>query len=83
MSSQRRVTTPPEDQAEVVTGSLRSDSPGKQTGTEAPPGLSCVAPVSPHKDLTHDSDLGITRLCPGFLADLILPGVPGVGVFPL
>jgi hypothetical protein len=83
MSSQRRVTTPPEDQAEVVTGSLRSDSPGNTAGRGTPHGFFGDSPAPPHKDLTLDSVPGITRLFPGLLADLILPGVPGVGVFPL
>jgi hypothetical protein len=82
MSSQRRVTAPP-DKAEVVTVSLRPDSPGTQAGTETDPGFTRVAPVPPNKEISLDSDLWITRLCPGFLADLVLPGVPGVGVLPL
>jgi hypothetical protein len=82
MSSQRRVTAPPEDKAEVVTVSLRSDSPGKYAGTETDSGFSCVS-APPYKEVSLDSDLWITRLCPGLLADLILPGLPGVGVLPL
>jgi hypothetical protein len=82
MSSQRRVTAPP-DKAEVVTVSLRPDSPGTQAGTETDPGFYRAAPVPPNKEISLDSALRITRLCPGFLADLVLPGVPGVGVLPL
>jgi hypothetical protein len=82
MSSQRRVTAPP-DKAEVVTVSLRPDSPGTQARTETDPGFACVVPLPPHKEISLDSALRTTRLCPGFLADLILPGVPGVGVLPL
>jgi hypothetical protein len=82
MSSQRRVTAPPDNKVEVVTVSLRSDSPGKYAGSETHPGFSCV-PAPPYKEVSLDSDFWITRLCPGFLADLILPGDPGVGVLPL
>ena len=82
MSSQRRVTAPPKTKAEVVTISLRPDSPGKHAGTETDPGFYCV-PAPPPKEVSLDPDFRITRLCPGFLADLILPGVPGVGVLPL
>jgi hypothetical protein len=80
MSSQRRVTAPPDNKVEVVTVSLRSDSPGKHAGMETDSGF-CSVP--PYKEVSLDSDLWITRLCPGFLADLILPGNPGVGVLPL
>jgi hypothetical protein len=80
MSSQRRVTAPPDNKVEVVTVSLRSDSPGKYAGMETDPGFPSVPP---YKEVSLDSDLWITRLCPGFLADLILPGNPGVGVLPL
>ena len=82
MSSQRRVTAPPECKAEVVTDSLRPDSPGTPAGTKTD-SLGSALAASPYKALSLDSHSRITRLCPGFLADLILPGVPGVGVLPL
>ena len=84
MSSQRRVTTPPPSKAEVVTDSLRPDSPGTQAGTETDPiGLDRAVQATSHKEVSLDSAFWTTRLCPGFLADLVLPGVPGVGVLPL
>ena len=83
MSSQRRVTAPPA-KAEVVTVSLRPDSPGTQAGTETDPiGRDRAVQATSHKEVSLDSAFRTTRLCPGFLADLILPGVPGVGVLPL
>ena len=82
MSSQRRVTAPPE-KAEVVTVSLRPESPGTPAGTETDPGFYRAGQAPSNKVISLDSASWTTRLCPGFLADLILPGVPGVGVPPL
>ena len=81
MSSQRRVTAPPENKAEVVTDSLRQDSLGMPAGTETDPIGKRVA-VSPHKEFRWSPSLGPSAFAPAF-SDLILPGVPGVGVFPL
>jgi hypothetical protein len=78
MSTQRRVTTPPNNQAEAVTDSLRPDSPGTPGSTATLYGHDC-APVSPYKEFSLDSAPWITRLCPGFLANLIFPCIPGVG----
>jgi hypothetical protein len=82
MSSQRRVTAPPA-KAEVVTVSLRPESPGTPAGTETDPGFYRAGQAPSNKVISLDSASWTTRLCPGFLADLILPGVPGVGVPPL
>jgi hypothetical protein len=78
MSTQRRVTAPP-DTAEVVTDSLRPDSLGKPASTETDPGNSCVRPVSPHKEFRWIPPHGSRAFAQGLLADLILPGIPGVG----
>jgi hypothetical protein len=51
MSTQRRVTAPPENKAEVVTDSLRPDSLGMPAGTETDPiGHYRAVPASPHKE---------------------------------
>ena len=68
MSTQRRVTTPPNNQAEAVTDSLRPDSLGAPGSTATGPGHGCVPPVSPYKEFSLDSAPWITRLCPGFLS---------------
>jgi len=83
MSSQRRVTAPPGTKAEVVTDSLRPDSPGKPAGTETDLlGDYCAAPVSPHKEIRWSPPRG-PRAFAQALSDLVLPGIPGVGVLPL
>ena len=43
MSTQRRVTTPPNNQAEAVTDSLRADSPGTPGSTAV-----CCGAGQPH-----------------------------------
>ena len=84
MSSQRRVTAPPVTKAEVVTVSLRPDSPGMPRGPVTDLfGRNCAPPAPPYKEISLDTGYRFRRLCPGFLADLVLPGVPGVGVLPL
>jgi hypothetical protein len=84
MSTQRRVTAPPGTKAEVVTNSLRSECPGTPPGAEIDPiDHTCTVPASPNKENSLVASFWTTRLCPGFLADLVLPGVPGVGVLPL
>ena len=83
MSSQRRVTAPPENKAEVVTDSLRPESLGSPASTETGPiGKRVAVPVSPHKEFRWIPSLGPSVFAQAF-SDLILPGVPGVGVFPL
>jgi hypothetical protein len=86
MSTQRRVTAPPDAKAEVVTDSLRSDRLGMPAGTET----DSLGSTTPCWDsilaqrISLDSAPWITRLRPGSLVDLILPGIPGVGFsFPL
>jgi hypothetical protein len=85
MSTQRRVTAPPETKVEVVTDSLRSDSLGMPNRTCADPlGDYTAAAASPHKEFRWIPPHGSRAFAPGFLADLVLPGVPGVGFsFPL
>jgi hypothetical protein len=78
MSTQRRVTAPP-DKVEVVTDSLRSDSLGTPASTGTSPGHYRVAPVSPHKEFRWIPPHGSRAFAQGLLADLILPGIPGVG----
>jgi hypothetical protein len=79
MSSQRRVTAPPENKVEVVTDSLRQDSLGMPVGTETDPiGKRVAVPVSPHKEFRWIPSLGPRAFAQAF-SDLILPGVPGVG----
>ena len=79
MSSQRRVTAPPEIQAEVVTDSLRPDSLGTTGSTATDSGQGC-APVSPHKELRWILSRGSRAFAQAFSpSDLILPSVPGVG----
>jgi hypothetical protein len=80
MSSQRRVTTPPEIKAEVVTDSLRPDSLGTPDSTAADPGHCRVAPVTPHKEFRWIPPRGSRAFAQAFsLSDLILPSIPGVG----
>ena len=85
MSTQRRVTAPPLIKVEVVTDSLRSDSLGMPSRTCADPfGDYAAAPASPHKEFRWIPPHGSRAFAPGSLADLVLPGVPGVGFsFPL
>jgi hypothetical protein len=78
MSTRRRVTAPP-DKAEVVTDSLRPDSLGTPASTETSPGHYSVEPVSPHKEFRWIPPHGSRAFAQGLLADLILPGIPGVG----
>ncbi len=78
MSTQRRVTAPPENKAEVVTDSLRPDSLGTPASTETDPGHTCV-PVSPHKEFRWIPPHGSRAFAQAFSSDLILPGIPGVG----
>ena len=79
MSSQRRVTAPPEIKAEVVTDSLRPDSLGTPGCTATDSGQGCTL-VSPHKELrwipSRESRAFAQALSP---SDLILPCIPGVG----
>ncbi len=63
MSTQRRVTTPPKHQAEVVTDSLRLVNLG----------------TPPHKELRWIPPHGPRTFAQGLLADLVLPVIPGVG----
>jgi hypothetical protein len=79
MSTQRRVTAPPEDKAVVVTDSLRLESLGKPASTETGPGQYRVMPVSPHKEIRWIPPLGSRAFAQGLLADLILPGIPREG----
>ena len=84
MSTQRRVTAPPLIKVEVVTDSLRSDSLGMPTRCTDPIGDRAAAPASPHKDFRWIPPHGSRAFAPGSLANLVLPGVPGVGSsFPL
>ena len=79
MSSQRRVTAPPEIKAEVVTDSLRPDSLGTPGSTATGPGHGC-APVSPHKEFRWIPPRGSRAFAQAFSpSDLILPSIPGVG----
>jgi hypothetical protein len=79
MSSQRRVTAPPEVKAEVVTDSLRPDSLGTTGSTATDSGQGC-APVSPHKELRWILSRGSRAFAQAFSpSDLILPSIPGVG----
>ena len=77
MNAQRRVTAPPDLKAEVVTDSLRADSPGTPGSTAADPGPCRVVPVSSHKEFRWIPPHGSRAFAPGSLADLVLPGVPG------
>jgi hypothetical protein len=63
MSTQERVTTPPENKAEVVTDSLRLVNLG----------------TPPHKELRWIPPDGPRTFAQGLLADLVLPVLPGVG----
>ena len=79
MSTQRRVTAPPEKKVEVVTDSLRLESLGTPPSTETGPGRHRAAEVSPHKEYRWIPPHGSRAFAPGLLANLILPGIPGVG----
>ena len=80
MSTQRRVTAPPENKAEVVTDSLRPDSLGRPASTETDPGRYRVVPVSPHKEFRWIPPHGSRAFAQAFSpSDLILPSIPGVG----
>ena len=79
MSSQRRVTAPPEYKVEVVTDSLRLESLGTPASTETGPGRYRVVPVSPHKEFRWIPPYGSRAFAQGLLADLIPPVIPGVG----
>ena len=79
MSSQRRVTAPPEIQAEVVTDSLRPDSLGTTGSAAAGPGHRWM-PVSTHKEFRWIPSRGSRAFAQAFSpSDLILPSIPGVG----
>jgi hypothetical protein len=79
MSSQRRVTAPPEIQAEVVTDSLRPERLGTPGDTATDSGQDC-APGSPHKELRRILSRGSRAFAQAFSpSDLILPSIPGVG----
>jgi hypothetical protein len=79
MSTQRRVTTPPNNQAEAVTDSLRLDSPGTPGSTAAISGHGC-APVSPYKEFRWIPPHGSRAFAQAFSpSDLILSCIPGVG----
>jgi hypothetical protein len=79
MSTQRRVTAPPENKVEVVTDSLRLESLGTPASTETGPGHYRVVPASPHKEFRWIPPHGSRAFAQGLLADLILPGTPGEG----
>ena len=75
MNAQRRVTAPPEIQAEVVTDSLRVDRPGTPTGTD-----NFAVPVTPHKEFRWIPPYGSRAFAQAFSpSDLVLPSTPGVG----
>jgi hypothetical protein len=79
MSSQRRVTAPPEVKAEVVTDSLRPDSLGTTGSTATGPGHRWT-PVFSHKELRWIPSRGFRAFAQAFSpSDLILPSIPGVG----
>ena len=63
MSTQRRVTAPPGNQAEVVTDSLRLVNLG----------------TPPHKEISWIPTHGPRPFAQGLLANLFPPVVPGVG----
>ena len=79
MNTQRRVTAPPEHKVEVVTDSLRLESLGKPASTETDPGQYRVVPVLPHKEFRWIPPHESRAFAQSLLADLILPGIPGVG----
>ena len=79
MSTQRRVTAPPENKVEVVTDSLRLESLGKPASTETGPGHYRVVSASPHKEFRWIPPHGSRAFAQGLLADLILPGIPREG----
>jgi hypothetical protein len=80
MSSQRRVTAPPDYKAEVVTDSLRPDSLGTPGSTATGPGHGCAPPVSPYKEIRWIPPRGSRAFAQAFSpSDLILPSIPGVG----
>ena len=79
MSTQRRVTTPPNNKAVAVTDSLRPDSPRTPGSTATVSGY-CCAPVSPYKEFRWIPPHGSRAFAEAFSpSDLILPGVPGAG----
>jgi hypothetical protein len=76
MSSQRRVTAPPRNKAEVVTDSLRADSLGTPASTDN----LIAAPAPPHKEFRWIPPRGSRAFAQAFSpSDLILPSIPGVG----
>jgi hypothetical protein len=79
MDTQRRVTAPPEDKAEVVTDSLRLERLGKPANAETGPGRYRVVQVPPHKEFRWIPPHGSRAFAQGLLADLMLPVIPGVG----
>ena len=79
MSTQRRVTAPPENKVEVVTDSLRLESLGTPASTETGPGHYRVVPASPHKEFRWIPPHGSRAFAQGLFADLILPGIPREG----
>ncbi len=79
MNTQRRVTAPPENKVEVVTDSLRLESLGTPASTETGPGRYRAEPASSHKEFRWIPPHGSRAFAQGLLADLILPGFPGVG----
>jgi hypothetical protein len=80
MNAQRRVTAPPDIKAEVVTDSLRADSPGTPGSTAADPGHCRVVPVSSHKEFRWIPPSESRAFAQAFSpSDLILPSIPGVG----
>jgi hypothetical protein len=94
MSAQRRATTPPYGQAEVVTNSLRPDSraiiaslkiSADPFGEPPPgPGRSVMQLLSHKESRLTRLFFGLDSLSPALpLSDLILPEIPGAGSLPL
>jgi hypothetical protein len=80
MNLQRRVTAPPPNKVEVVTDSLRPDSPGRPVSMAADSGFGSTAPVLSTKDLRWVLSKKSSAFAQAFcLSDLILPVLPGVG----
>jgi hypothetical protein len=76
MSSQRRVTAPPRNQAEVVTDSLRADSLGTPVSTDN----LIAAQAPPHKEFRWIPPRESRAFAQAFSpSDLVLPCIPGVG----
>ena len=74
MSSQRRVTAPPEIKAEVVTDSLRPDSLERQAAQRPIPVRLCAG--IPAQRISLDSVPGSRAFAQAFSpSDLILPGI--------